>query len=272
MATRATRRKTAPTRRRSFATLQTYRAKRRFAETPEPKGRKSRRAGWRYLIQKHDATRLHYDFRLELDGVLKSWAVTRGPSLNPKDKRLAIRTEDHPVDYGSFEGVIPPGNYGAGTVMLWDRGRWEPIGDPHEGLERGKLVFRLRGERLRGEWALIRLRTRKREKRESWLLIKATDEQADEDRDLLAEFDTSVETGRDLSAIGTDETSRVHVSNRTTKKRPASRRPSKRKCGALPALVEPELATLVDEFPTGENWLFEIKFDGYRILTAAAGD
>jgi bifunctional non-homologous end joining protein LigD len=272
MAARATRRKKAPARRRPSATLQTYRAKRRFAETPEPKGAKSRKAGWRYLIQKHDATRLHYDFRLELDGVLKSWAVTRGPSLNPKDKRLAIRTEDHPVDYGSFEGVIPPGNYGAGTVMLWDRGTWEPIGDPHEGLDAGKLVFRLRGARLRGEWALIRLRTRRIERQEPWLLIKAADGQADEDRDLLGQFDTSVETGRDLPAIAADETSRVHVSNRTARKRPASRRPSKRKRGALPALVEPELAMLVDEVPTGENWLFEIKFDGYRILTAASGD
>jgi len=254
------------------STLETYRAKRRFAETPEPKGAKSRAAGWRYLIQKHDATRLHYDFRLELDGVLKSWAVTRGPSLNPKDKRLAIRTEDHPVDYGSFEGVIPPGNYGAGTVMLWDRGSWEPIGDPRKGLEEGKLVFKLHGERLSGEWALIRLRTRRIERQEPWLLIKAADEYADEDRDLLAEFDTSVETARGLSAIAADETSRVHVSKRTTKKRPAPRRPSKRKRGALPAFAAPELATLVDDVPTGEAWLFEVKFDGYRIVTAASGD
>jgi bifunctional non-homologous end joining protein LigD len=272
MATRATRKAKLPAQRRSPSTLQTYRAKRRFAETPEPKGAKGRKAGWRYVIQKHDATRLHYDFRLELDGVLKSWAVTRGPSLNPKDKRLAIRTEDHPVDYGSFEGVIPPGNYGAGTVMLWDRGTWEPIGDPHKGLEAGKLVFRLHGERLRGEWAMIRLRTRKAERQEPWLLIKAADEQADDDRDLLTEFDTSVETARDLPAIAADETSRVHVSNRAAKKRPAPRRPSKRKRGALPALVEPELATLVDDVPAGEKWLFEIKFDGYRILTAASGD
>src|SRR5215475_2221249 len=155
--------------RQTRASLETYRAKRRFDETPEPKGARKRGKGWRYLIQKHDATRLHYDFRLELDGVLKSWAVTRGPSLNPKDKRLAIRTEDHPIEYGSFEGVIPPDNYGAGTVLLWDHGTWEPLGDPHEGLERGKLVFRLHGERLRGEWALIRLRPREPEKRESWL-------------------------------------------------------------------------------------------------------
>jgi bifunctional non-homologous end joining protein LigD len=269
MATRATRKAKLPAQRRSPSTLQTYRAKRRFAETPEPKGAKGRKAGWRYVIQKHDATRLHYDFRLELDGVLKSWAVTRGPSLNPKDKRLAIRTEDHPVDYGAFEGVIPPDNYGAGTVLLWDRGRWEPLGDPHEGLERGKLVFRLRGKRLRGEWALIRLRTRKPERRESWLLIKAADDEADAKRDVTEEFDTSVETDRDLPSIATDETSRVHVSNRPAK--PASRS-SKRRRGDLPKLVEPELATLVDDVPTGDDWLFEIKFDGYRILTATSGD
>src|SRR5262249_20411762 len=175
------------------SSLATYHAKRRFSETPEPKGAKGRRAGWSYVIQKRAARRLHYDFRLELDGVPKSWAVTRGPSLNPKDKRLAIRTEDHPLDYGAFEGVIPPDNYGAGTVLLWDRGTWEPLGDPHEGLQRGKLAFRLHGERLRGEWALIRLRPRKPERQESWLLIKATDNEADADRDVTEAFDTSVE-------------------------------------------------------------------------------
>jgi bifunctional non-homologous end joining protein LigD len=270
MAKRVARTKNAPTRRRTSSSLSTYHAKRRFKETPEPKGTKNRKAGSSYVIQKHAARRLHYDFRLELDGVLKSWAVTRGPSLNPKDKRLAVRTEDHPVDYGAFEGVIPPDNYGAGTVLLWDRGTWEPLGDPHEGLERGKLVFRLQGERLRGEWALIRLRPRKPEKRESWLLIKATDDEADADRDVTEEFDTSVETERDLPSIATDETSRVHVSNRSAM--PTSARRSTHRRGALPKPVEPELATLVDDVPSGDDWLFEIKFDGYRILTAASGD
>jgi bifunctional non-homologous end joining protein LigD len=270
MPAHATRKRKRPAKRRSPSTLRTYRAKRRFAETPEPKGAKSRRAGWRYLIQKHDARRLHYDFRLELDGVLKSWAVTRGPSLNPRDKRLAVRTEDHPVDYGSFEGVIPTGNYGAGTVMLWDRGTWEPSGDPHKGLDEGKLVFRLHGKRLRGEWALIRLRPRKPERRESWLLIKAADEEAHKDRDVTEKFDTSVETGRDLPAIATDETSRVHISNKSAE--PAAPRPLKRRRNGPPKLVEPALATLVDDVPTGEQWLFEIKFDGYRILTAASGN
>ena len=272
MTKRPTRKSKSPAKRRPSSALQLYHAKRRFAETPEPKGAKSKKAGWRYVIQKHDATRLHYDFRLELDGVLKSWAVTRGPSLNPKDKRLAIRTEDHPVDYGAFEGVIPAGNYGAGTVMLWDRGSWEPVGDPHEGLEAGKLVFRLKGERLKGEWALIRLRTPKPERQEPWLLIKAADAEADADRDLLAEFDDSVETARDLHSIATDDSSRVHVSKRSATARPTPRRSTKRRGGRLPKLVEPELATLVDDVPMGDKWLFEIKFDGYRILTTADGD
>src|SRR6185312_16856935 len=182
MTKRATRKSKSRAKRRPSSALQLYHAKRRFAETPEPKGAKSKKAGWRYVIQKHAATRLHYDFRLELDGVLKSWAVTRGPSLNPKDKRLAIRTEDHPVDYGAFEGVIPAGNYGAGTVMLWDRGTWEPVGDPHEGLKAGKLVFKLHGERLHGEWTLVRMHGRpqaakgKEGGRNNWLLIKHHDE------------------------------------------------------------------------------------------------
>ena len=270
MAKSPARKRKTPAKRRVSSSLATYHAKRRFSETPEPKGAKSRRAGWSYVIQKHAARRLHYDFRLELDGVLKSWAVTRGPSLDPKDKRLAIRTEDHPLDYGAFEGVIPPDNYGAGTVLLWDRGTWEPLGDPHEGLERGKLAFRLHGERLRGEWALIRLRPRKPEHRESWLLIKATDDEAKRDRDVTEEFDTSVETERDLPSIAIDETSRIHVSNRSASA--ASEPASKRRRGELPKLVEPELATLVDDVPTGDDWLFEIKFDGYRILTAASGD
>src|ERR1041385_3816506 len=139
--------------------LRTYRAKRRFDETTEPRGLRGRTNGSTYVVQKHDAHRLHFDFRLELDGVLKSWAVTKAPSLNPKDKRLAVRTEDHPIEYAQFEGTIPAGNYGAGTVMLWDIGTWEAIDDPHAGLAAGKLKFRLRGRRLKGRWALIRMRS-----------------------------------------------------------------------------------------------------------------
>ena len=136
------------------AKLDEYQAKRHFDVTPEPRGRVHARdgAGGSYLIQKHDARRLHYDFRLELDGVLKSWAVPKGPSLDPRERRLAVMTEDHPLEYGTFEGVIPEGEYGGGTVLLWDRGGWCPIGDPHEGLRKGRLTFELEGERLRGRW------------------------------------------------------------------------------------------------------------------------
>src|ERR1700720_2740529 len=162
--------------------LEEYSRKRDFKKTSEPPpGRvTARKQALSYLIQKHDATRLHYDFRLELDGVLLSWAVTKGPSINPADKRLAVRTEDHPLSYGKFEGTIPEGQYGAGTVMLWDEGTWEPKGDPRAGLKKGHLSFTLHGERLKGAWDLIRMRSGG--KRESWLLIKEKDEEAKRDR------------------------------------------------------------------------------------------
>ncbi|HEY1721570.1 MAG TPA: non-homologous end-joining DNA ligase [Magnetospirillaceae bacterium] len=181
--------------------LATYNAKRRFRETPEPRGRASSRHGSTYTIQKHDATRLHYDLRLELDGVLLSWAVTKGPSLDPSQKRLAVRTEDHPIDYATFEGTIPEGNYGAGTVLLWDRGTWQAVGDPHDGLAKGKLAFHLDGERLQGDWALVRFRGKQDQKRENWLLIKERDDVAKAKGDVLNQFTTSVSTGRDLTGI-----------------------------------------------------------------------
>ena len=181
--------------------LDTYRAKRRFDQTPEPRGRAARKARRLYTIQKHAARRLHYDLRLELDGVLKSWAVTKGPSLDPADKRLAVRTEDHPVDYAAFEGRIPEGNYGAGTVLLWDKGEWEPIGDPRAGLAEGKLEFRLRGEWLKGRWALLRFHGQRDPKREDWLLIKEKDEFAAHGRPVIERATTSVASGRDIDAI-----------------------------------------------------------------------
>jgi len=235
--------------------LTTYRTKRRFDETPEPRGGSRAEPGHAYLIQKHDATRLHYDFRLELDGVLLSWAVTRGPSYNTKDRRLAVRTEDHPLEYGSFEGIIPKGNYGGGTVMLWDTGSWEPVGDPREGLEKGKLVFLLHGKRLHGRWGLIRMRPRDKEKRENWLLIKENDEYANSNPDLLEEATTSVVSKRDLAQIAKSPDREWH--SRTVK---------------LPGFTPPMLATLVDEVPSGEDWSYEIKFDGYRAQIAANGD
>jgi bifunctional non-homologous end joining protein LigD len=182
-------------------TLTTYRAKRNFDVTPEPRGTRAPPGGHLYTIQKHAARRLHYDLRLELDGVLKSWAITRGPSLNPAEKRLAVRTEDHPIEYAKFEGRIPEG-YGAGTVLLWDQGTWEPVGDPHAGLADGKLVFDLNGERLKGRWALIRFHGRGNDKRENWLLIKEKDDDAvSRDGEITESAKTSVASGRPLEAI-----------------------------------------------------------------------
>src|ERR671911_2928018 len=156
--------------------LTTYWKKRRFDETDEPRGKTARRKGSAFVIQKHAATRLHYDLRLELDGVMKSWAVTRGPSLVPGDKRLAVHTEDHPLEYLTFEGVIPKGEYGDGTMIVWDQGRWLPQGDVHKGYTKGHLEFTLEGERLKGRWHLVRMRPRPREKKEQWLLLKSDDE------------------------------------------------------------------------------------------------
>lgn len=184
--------------------LETYRAKRDFTATPEPEGRVARRSGKApvFVVQKHDATRLHYDFRLEMDGVLKSWAVTRGPSLNPAEKRLAVHVEDHPLDYGSFEGVIPSG-YGKGTVALWDRGTWQPEGDPEAGYAKGHLEFTLEGEKLHGRWHLVRMKPRRGETRDNWLLIKAEDEAARGPGapDILEEAPLSVASGRSLDEI-----------------------------------------------------------------------
>ncbi|HVE23067.1 MAG TPA: DNA ligase D [Acidocella sp.] len=239
------------------AALAPYRAKRRFGQTAEPSGAIVLPAGARYLIQKHDARRLHYDFRLELDGVLLSWAVTRGPSYDPHDKRLAVRTEDHPLDYGNFEGTIPQGQYGGGTVMLWDTGSWEPLGDPHEGLAKGKLAFRLHGKRLHGRWALVRMRPRDREKTENWLLIKERDEFAGTEPDLLDRETSSVQSGRSMPQIAAGAM-------------PAPTAP--RAKGDPPAFAPPALATLVEAPPAGKDWLFEIKYDGYRALIAADGE
>ena len=182
------------------SSLGRYHAKRDFSQTEEPKGaavRKARAGELKYLIQKHDATRLHYDFRLELDGTLKSWAVTKGPSLDPADKRLAVHVEDHPLEYGSFEGTIPEGQYGGGTVMLWDEGTWEPDGDPRSAYEKGRLTFVLHGKRLKGEWHLVRMGGRTSGKRDNWLLIKSHDQYADEkngDR-ALERYSTSAASG-----------------------------------------------------------------------------
>jgi len=186
-----------------MAKLASYRAKRDFTKTSEPAGKSPRRKGSSFVVQKHDASRLHYDFRLELDGVLKSWAVAKGPSLVKGDKRLAVHVEDHPLDYADFEGTIPEGQYGGGTVLVWDRGTWIPEGDPHEGYDNGRLTFRLDGEKLQGTWHLVRMARRPRERQESWLLIKADDAYArsEEDPDVLEESPLSVKSGRSLDEI-----------------------------------------------------------------------
>ncbi|MBN8997982.1 MAG: DNA ligase, partial [Rhizobiales bacterium] len=251
--------------------LATYRTKRDFARTSEPSGEAAGTPGHRFVVQKHEATRLHYDFRLELDGVLKSWAVTRGPSLDPSEKRLAVRTEDHPIDYATFEGVIPAGQYGAGTVIVWDHGDWEAVGDPHRGLDAGKLTFILHGERMKGEWALVRMkggRSRGDETRENWLLVKADDAEADRRRDILSAT-TSVDSGRDLAAVTRDAARGcAPVYGEAPGDPPETIRP---KAGRLPDFVAPQLCTLVEAAPEGGDWVFEIKFDGYRAVVAADG-
>ena len=200
-----------------MAGLRTYRAKRDFGVTAEPRGKFMRRAGHAFVIQKHAARRLHYDLRLELDGVMKSWAVTRGPSLVPGEKRLAVQVEDHPIEYNKFEGTIPQGEYGGGTVMIWDRGSWEPESDPHKGLQKGHLSFTLDGEKLRGGWHLVRLHRRPGEKRDNWLLIKQHDEveRSTRDKDILEEMPLSAATGRSMDEIAGSPKSEVWHSNRS---------------------------------------------------------
>jgi len=271
---------------KSEALLKEYRAKRDFARTQEPKGgsrKQAKAAALSFVVQKHDATRLHYDFRVELDGVLKSWAVTRGPSENPADKRLAVRVEDHPVEYGGFEGTIPKHQYGGGTVMLWDEGTWEPIGDPHEGLRKGDLKMRLNGQRMKGEWVLVHMKGRDDGKRQNWLLIKHRDEYARDEDKLTERFTRSVSTGRDLDEIAKGlkpkkktktPAKAVWQSNAgedEVKSASAKTRRPRSKGLPLPDFRAPQLATLVDEVPDGDDWLFELKYDGYRSIAAVSG-
>ncbi|MGF6178487.1 DNA ligase D [Ensifer sp. 4252] len=276
--------------------LSTYKQKRDFKLTKEPSGSaklnpSNRR---RFVIQKHDASRLHYDLRLELDGVFKSWAVTKGPSLDPHDKRLAVEVEDHPLDYGDFEGTIPKGQYGGGTVMLWDRGFWEPEGNraPEEGLAKGDFKFTLEGTRLQGSFVLVRMRhDRDGGKRTNWLLIKHHDDFSVEGNGaaILEENDTSVASGRSMEAIasgkgrkpkpfmvkdgaldadaiwdsdhGLAAEERKAGTTRTRKKKA----PAKRQKSDMPAFIEPQLCETLARPPTAGGWIHEIKFDGYRI-------
>jgi bifunctional non-homologous end joining protein LigD len=254
--------------------LAIYNAKRDFTRTAEPAGTLAPGHGNRFIVQKHDATRLHWDFRLEMDGVLKSWAVTRGPSINPDDKRLAVRTEDHPLSYGDFEGTIPEKEYGGGTVMLWDDGTWSPIkGKSAKDIDKGHLHFVLDGERMKGEWLLIRLRPRGKEKRENWLLRKIDDAEAGGSDTLVETALTSVKTGRTMQEIAEGKSpatsSRRQAGNST---RPAPAKKARKQAGGkVPAFHDLQLCTLVDDVPTGNGWIHEVKYDGYRALIAIGG-
>ena len=284
--------------------LARYQAKRDFTITSEP-GPERAAAGKQlsFVIQKHDATRLHYDFRLELDGVLLSWAVPKGPSFDPKERRLAVHVEDHPVAYGSFEGTIPKGQYGAGTVIVWDNGTWEPVGDPRAGMRAGKLVFRLHGKKLAGLWELVKI-AKPGERQEPWLLFKKHDEweRPHAAYDVVAALPDSVvahplapldggpvaairragkiaaatlEAGEASAVAATDADSKA-MPRKRAKTSPASASTldaaslDGAKKAALPETLSPQLATLAKSAPTHGDWLYEIKFDGYRLLTRIA--
>jgi len=258
----------------SAAALQKYRQMRNFDDTPEPAGgRQKKSATLSFVIQKHAASHLHYDFRLELDGTLKSWAVPKGPSLDPADKRLAMHVEDHPLDYANFEGTIPAGNYGAGTVIVWDRGEWIPHGDATAAYQQGKLKFELRGEKLHGGWTLVKSHGRYKEN--GWLLIKERDEAARP----AAEFNV-VEQMPD-SVLG-GKMGEVWQSNRSAQKMPPEKKsrraavktkitmPDTAKAAALPLMLAPQLAMLADTPPRGNDWSYELKLDGYRVVARIA--
>ncbi|NWD26116.1 DNA ligase D [Pseudomonas yamanorum] len=241
--------------------LSEYNAKRDFEVTAEPAGSaprsRNRAQALSFVIQKHDARNLHYDFRLELDGVLKSWAVPKGPSLDPSQKRLAVHVEDHPLGYGSFEGSIPAGQYGAGDVIVWDRGVWQPHDDPRKAYAAGKLKFTLIGEKLAGDWALVRTRLKGSGDKEQWLLIKENDQQARP----VADYDVVLAEPKSVlsdATVGRE------------KKTVAAKKTTRKSSAALPDQFAPQLATLVDHAPDGD-WVYEIKFDGYRILARIRG-
>jgi bifunctional non-homologous end joining protein LigD len=280
--------------------LAKYNAKRDFTKTAEPRGTAAKSGSFIFMVQKHDATRLHYDLRLELDGVLKSWAVTRGPSPDPDDKRLAVRTEDHPLDYATFEGTIPKGEYGGGTVMLWDWGRWIPVPgkDPRKTLEEGHLHFTLEGQRMKGDWIMFRLKPRGKERTENWILRKIEDDFTGSPTGLTDKYLTSIKTGRTMQEIAAGKKAKELATFRKVAKAtslPSSSPPRTRgssysssaagkkekldsrvrgndeKGGRIPRFREVQKATLVDSVPSGSAWIHEMKYDGYRCMLAVGG-
>lgn len=244
--------------------LDAYRGKRDFSRTSEPVGGAVAGAGNRFVVHKHQATADHYDLRLELGGVLKSWAVPKGPSLDPADKRLAVETEDHPLDYVDFEGLIPKGEYGGGPMIVWDAGTWAPMEpDPEKALREGAFKFRLAGEKLRGGWMLARLKPKPGERKRNWLLFKERDAAAEPGSDILAARPESVKTGRRIEALLEPEPPAVLRALRPWTLPGAVR-------AALPERVAPQLASPAAAPPEGGDWLHEIKFDGYRTLARVA--
>src|SRR5581483_321376 len=260
--------------------LREYRRKRDFARTSEPKPSPGRTQGRAFVVQKHDATRVHYDLRLEHDGTLKSWAITRGPSLIVGEKRLAVRTEDHPMQYLDFEGNIPKGEYGGGAMIVWDRGHWEPGIDPDKGLAKGHLDITLHGKRLNGRWHLVRMKPRPGEKKENWLMIKAEDEFARHpgEPDITDEHTTSFLSGRttsELAALGelrADHAGRTKVKASRTRAIPDVGKIKGARKGILPAFLEPSLPQLTTVSPSGAKWIHEVKYDGYRTQARIDGD
>ncbi len=256
--------------------LATYRKKRNFKQTPEPTGipATGRQHGLHYVVQKHAASHLHYDFRLELDGTLKSWAVPKGPSLDPSRKALAVQVEDHPLAYETFEGIIPKGQYGGGTVMVWDRGTWEPLEDPHDGFKKGKLRFTLHGEKLQGDWSLVRMHGSAGGDGRNWLLMKSKDQYSDS-RNILEEAPESVKSQRSMEEIS-EQRKAVWNSNKRGQRKAAvngaiAKDGRKLPAGVgvqaeMPTQISPQLAMLSEQPPQGEEWIHEIKFDGYRLL------
>lgn len=246
--------------------LSKYHQKRNFDITAEPRGKavKSKK-NLRFVIQLHEATRTHYDFRLEWNGVMKSWAVAKGPSYNPADKRLAIRTEDHPIEYNEFEGVIPDKQYGAGPVMIWDEGTWQPESDPEKMEKKGHITFTIHGTRMKGQWHLVRMHTK--DKRENWLLIKGKDKKA------LSQNKAAAFLKRETTSIISGRTMKEILSagqGNTNRKKPVAKKAAASINALLKKYSKPELATLVESPPSGENWVHEIKYDGYRLLAFIA--